>query len=79
MGGNSLSLTITTTTMNAIVKKQAILQSLDSMNTAEMDDVLDYIKQLLYNERLDRDYQTFKKNAMDQINKALHGDEQLAV
>lgn len=72
-------MTITTTTMNAIVKKQAILQSLDSMNTAEMDDVLDYIKQLLYNERLDRDYQTFKKNAMDQINKALHGDEQLAV
>ncbi|MEM6361117.1 MAG: hypothetical protein AAF149_18970 [Bacteroidota bacterium] len=65
--------------MNAIVKKQAILQSLDSMNTAEMDDVLDYIKQLLYNERLDHDYQTFKKNAMDQINKALHGDEQLAV
>ena len=72
-------MTITTTTMNAIVKKQAIHQSLDSMNTAEMDDVLDYIKQLLYNERLDRDYQTFKKNAMDQINKALHGDEQLAV
>ncbi|MEM1407555.1 MAG: hypothetical protein AAGG59_12320 [Bacteroidota bacterium] len=65
--------------MNAIVKKQAILQSLDSMNTAEMDDVLDYIKQMLYNEHLDRDYQAFKKNAMDQINKALHGDEQLAV
>ncbi|MEM9391688.1 MAG: hypothetical protein AAGA02_14515 [Bacteroidota bacterium] len=65
--------------MNAIVKKQAILQSLDSMNTAEMDDVLDYIKQLLYNEQLDRDYQAFKKNAMDQINKALRGDEQLAV
>ena len=65
--------------MNTIVKKQAILQSLDSMNTAEMEDVLAYIKQLLYNEQLDRDYQAFKKNAMDQINKALHGDEQLAV
>ncbi|MEM6523254.1 MAG: hypothetical protein AAF693_05670 [Bacteroidota bacterium] len=65
--------------MNTIIKKQAILQSLDSMNTAEMEDVLDYIKQLLYNEQLDRDYQAFKKNAMDQINKALHGDEQLAV
>ena len=65
--------------MNTIIKKQAILQSLDSMNTAEMEDVLAYIKQLLYNEQLDRDYQAFKKNAMDQINKALHGDEQLAV
>lgn len=64
--------------MNAIIKKQAILQSLDSMNTAEMEDVLDYIKQLLYNEQLDRDYQAFKKNAMDQINKALHGEEQPA-
>ena len=65
--------------MNTVIKKQAILQSLDSMNTAEMEDVLAYIKQLLYNEQLDRDYQAFKKNAMDQINKALHGDEQLAV
>lgn len=65
--------------MNTIIKKQAILQSLDSMNTAEMEDVLAYIKQLLYNEQLDRDYQAFKKNAMDQINQALHSDEQLAV
>ncbi len=63
--------------MNALVKKQAILQSLDSMNDSEMENVLDYIKQLLYNSDLDRDYQAFKKNAMDQINKALLGDEQL--
>ncbi|MEM9858901.1 MAG: hypothetical protein AAF843_16195 [Bacteroidota bacterium] len=65
--------------MNTIIKKQAILQSLDSMNTAEMEDVLDYIKQLLYNEQLDRDYQAFKKNAMDQINEALHNEERLSV
>ena len=66
---------VTTTTMNSVVKKQAILQSLDSMNDSEMEDVLGYIKQLLYNAELDRDYLAFKKNAMDQINKALHGDE----
>ena len=60
--------------MNTTIKKQAILQSLNSMNTSEMEDVLDYIKQLLYNEQLERDYQVFKKNAMDQINKALHGE-----
>lgn len=64
--------------MNAIIKKQAILQSLDSMNTEEMENVLDYIKQLLYNEQLDLDYQAFKKNAMDQINQALQVDQQLA-
>ena len=70
---------VTTTIMNSVVKKQAILQSLDSMNDSEMEDVLGYIKQLLYNADLDRDYQAFKKNAMDQINKALLSDEQLTL
>ena len=60
--------------MNSVVKKQAILQSLDSMNDSEMEDVLGYIKELLYNTDLDRDYQAFKKNAMDQINQALLSD-----
>ena len=65
--------------MNSVVKKQAILQSLDSMNDSEMEDVLGYIKQLLYNADLDRDYQAFKKNAMNQINQALLSDEQLTL
>ncbi len=65
--------------MNTLIKKQAILQSLDSMNDSEMERVLQYIKGLLYNETLDMDYLAFKRKAMEEINAALQPDKQLAV
>lgn len=57
--------------MTTLTKKQAILQSLDSMNHVEMDQVLDYIKDLLYNTDNDWDYVTFKQEAMREIQAAL--------
>ncbi|TRX58712.1 hypothetical protein FNH22_12605 [Fulvivirga sp. M361] len=63
--------------MNTIIKKQAIVQSLDSMNDGDMENVLGYIKELLYNEQLDMTYQDFKKQAMIQINQALDDNKKL--
>lgn len=53
------------------VKKQAILKSLESMNSTEMDKVIDYIKDLLYNDANDLKYQEFKQKAMSEIREAL--------
>lgn len=65
--------------MDTIVKKQAILQSIDSMNEAEMEKVLDYIKGLLNDVRKDIHYLNFKANAMNEIRNALENDEAGAV
>ena len=62
--------------MNTITKKQAILQSLDSMSASEMDKVLDYVKDMLYNEENDINYQSFKSNALKEIQTALKKDKQ---
>ncbi len=53
------------------VKKQAILKSLEAMNSSEMDKVIDYIKDLLYNDANDLNYQEFKQKAMKEIQEAL--------
>lgn len=57
--------------MKTLTKKQAILQSLDAMNASEMEKVLDYIKNLLYDQRHDRNYERLKERAMKEIKKAL--------
>ena len=50
--------------------KLAILQSLDAMDQVQMEKVLDYIKGVLQNP-VTSDYQSFKKEAMKEIRKAL--------
>ena len=67
--------------MKTLTKKQAILQSLEAMNASEMEKVLDYIKDLLYDHHHDHNYQQFKQNAMKEIEKALkkNDDMNLAV
>lgn len=61
--------------MNTLTKKQAIVQSLESMNASEMDRVLDYIERLLYNEALDQNYVDFKEKALREIQLALQSGE----
>jgi len=61
--------------MNTLTKKQAIVQSLESMNASEMDRVLDYIEGLLYNESLDQNYVDFKEKALREIQHALQNGE----
>jgi hypothetical protein len=50
--------------------KSAILQSLDAMDQGQMEKVLDYIKGVLQ-PAASSDYQSFKKEAMKEIRKAL--------
>lgn len=57
--------------MEEITKKQALLQSIEGMNSAEMDQVINYVKKLLYNESNDWDYLRFKKEALKEIQSAL--------
>ena len=64
--------------MKSITKKQAILQSLEGMNPQEMDQVLDYVKQMLYNESNDLSYQNFKSQALKEIQEALNKKDTLA-
>jgi len=67
----------TTTTMNTLTKKQAILQSLDAMSSTEMDKVLDYVKDMLYNEENDLNYLQFKRKAIQEIQDALKSDHKV--
>ncbi|MDX1627613.1 MAG: hypothetical protein R3345_02885 [Fulvivirga sp.] len=61
--------------MTSLIKKQAILQSLEAMNASEMDQVLQYIKDVLYHDANDLKYQQFKQRAMTEIQEALkNGD-----
>lgn len=57
--------------MNTTTKKQAILQSLESMNANEMEQVLSYIKNLLYNPQNDLSYLELKRKALTEIQDAL--------
>ncbi|MBI1768628.1 MAG: hypothetical protein HY015_01575 [Bacteroidetes bacterium] len=49
--------------------KLAILQSLDTMDQVQMENVLQYIKGVLHQPATD--YSSFKKEAMKEIRKAL--------
>lgn len=51
--------------------KLAILQSLDSMDAVQMEEVLTYIKGLLNRPDRTTSYQRFKKEAMNEIALAL--------
>lgn len=57
--------------MNTTTKKQAILQSLEGMNPKEMDQVIKYIKGMLYNPENDQNYLELKRQALSEIREAL--------
>ncbi len=57
--------------METTIKKQAIVQSIDSMNAAEMEKVIKFIKGLIYSPELDQNYLDFKKQALTEIQEAL--------
>jgi len=54
--------------------KLAILQSLDAMDTVQMEEVLKYIKGVLHKPRFSN-YQDFKKEAMKEIRQALRNSK----
>jgi hypothetical protein len=53
-------------------RKLAILQSLDAMDQMQMDEVLRYIKGVLQRPVSVTDYQTFKRQALKEIQQALN-------
>ena len=53
------------------IKKQAIVQSLDSMSAAETEQLLSYIRSLLYNPENDLLYLRKKAHGMREIKQAL--------
>ncbi|MFN5170692.1 MAG: hypothetical protein ACK5DD_13805 [Cyclobacteriaceae bacterium] len=55
--------------------KLAIVQSLDAMDQVQMEEVLQYIKGLLNQPARTPDYQTFKREAMNEIRQALQKDK----
>ncbi|HMI67163.1 MAG TPA: hypothetical protein VK517_14055 [Cyclobacteriaceae bacterium] len=55
--------------------KLAILQSLDAMDQKQMDEVLLYIKGILTQPARPIDYQTFKRQALKEIQQALRGEK----
>jgi hypothetical protein len=52
--------------------KLAILQSLDSMDVKQTDEVLRYIRAILNQPAAPADYQTFKREALKEIRQALN-------
>jgi hypothetical protein len=62
------------TTMN---QKHQILESLDALDQAQTEKVMDYIKGLLYTARDDARYQKLKREGMKEIRKALGKDRKL--
>ena len=57
--------------METTTKKQAIVQSVESMNEAEMEKVIDFIRELIYSPNLDTNYLEFKKQGLQEIQEAL--------
>jgi len=55
--------------------KLAILQCLDAMDHKQMDEVLKYIKGILCQPARSIDYQTFKRQALKEIQQALRREK----
>ena len=55
--------------------KLAILQSLDAMDQQQMDEVLKYIKGVLSQSARFSNYQTFKRQALIEIQQALRSEK----
>ena len=65
--------------MNKTIKKMAIMQSLEEMNASEMDLVMKYIKDMLYNPQNDYSYMELKRKALSEIQEALKPREKANV
>lgn len=53
------------------LRKLAILESLDAMDHTQMEKVMDYIREILNQERRAPDHRKRRQMAMEQIRKAL--------
>ena len=56
------------------MRKLAILESLDTMDHLQMEKVLQYIKEILRQEKLTDHNRRFRQQAMEQIRHALRTD-----
>ena len=61
-----------------MMRKLAILESLDTMDHVQMEKVLQYIKEILRQEKT-TDSRHFRKQAMEQIRLALRSEKRLRV
>ena len=59
-----------------IIRKLAIMESLDAMDHIQMEKVLQYIKQVLQQEQM-TDNRRFRQQAMEQIRHALRSENGL--
>jgi hypothetical protein len=66
-----LALSSTTNFMTTTHPKQEILQSLDNLDVAQSEKVLDFIRGLLKNSHRDLQHQTIKRKALREIGQAL--------
>ena len=66
-----LALSSTTNFMTTTHPKQEILQSLNNLDAAQSEKVLDFIKGLLKNSPSDLQHQTIKRKALREIGQAL--------
>lgn len=65
--------------METTIKKQAIVQSIDSMNATEMEKVIGFIKELVYTPDLDQRYLSFKEQALNEIQEALKANSKTQI
>ena len=63
--------------MTIIKQKLEILQSLNSLDPAQSEKVLNYIKGLLHGNQKGMHYQTLKRQAMKEISQALRSSRHL--
>ena len=61
-----------------MIRKLAILESLDAMDHIQMEKVLQYIKQVLQQEQM-TDNRRFRQQAMEQIRHALRSENGLKI
>jgi hypothetical protein len=57
--------------MENLTKKQAIVMSLESMNTKETERLISFIKEILYQPDKEAGYLEFKEHALQEIRDAL--------
>jgi predicted Zn-dependent peptidase len=63
--------------MENLTKKQAIVQSLKSMNTTETEKLINFIKDILYQPYQGERYIKFKEHALDEIRDALTSENSI--
>ena len=63
--------------MTTFNQKHQIMESLDSLDQQQTEEVLEYIKGLLYTPRSDADYKKLKRDALKEIRQALGNNRKL--